>query len=697
YARPVSDWCGTIPALEEYRAGVRRARPTFSGPVLYIEDTNFRVHYTMQGSDAVSPAYAETVAGAMRYSWAKLVDTLGYAPPPPDYNQGGDNRYDVYIKSLPSGIAGVTYAEYGYSNPYPDGVCSHFRVGLGMGYNYLKSTVCHEFFHAIQFRYSSNEGSWWMENTATWSEEVVYPEYNDYLGFLSTSPGPFTTPEYPITTFNNIYQYAGCVWPMYLTERFGNDCVRQMWIYQGTVAGQNTLTGIDYILNTQHSSNLIQALKEYSIWRYFTGSRADTANYYREGHLWPQVRILRNHSSYPVVGDQGNFPVSNPGGASYIQFQNGGGDFMASFNAQSVYRWKCHLVGFRSNGQSSVRELSLNASGAGGDTVAWGENEHFVLIPVGCQWEYNTGGLPFSYTADLNITYDIGVTQLTGFTTMVDSGAVVNPQAVVKNFGMYAEAFPVTLTWGDCYISTVNVNLNAGDSSIVDFSPCPMLLRGFQDYKCKVYLANDQRRTNDSITGRIFVRVKDIGVVAITSPVGNITQGSNIQPSVLLKNYGNLRENFDVEFRIGGWSATQRLGLNAGLEFEFVFDSIWSASSPGNYVVKCTAKLANDVNPDNNYAIASFNVLASSIDEQVLGFRVMPIVSLNRNQISVSGIDVGKLIKLNIYDALGNRVYSAISRDKAFNLNRKLAAGLYFIWLKSDNQTYQYKRIILDR
>ncbi len=695
YSRPATDWCGTIPALEEWRLGVRRARPTLSGPVQYIEDTNFRVHFTTQGTDAVSVAYAETVASAMRYSWAKLVDTLGWAPPPPDYNQGGDNRYDVYIKALPSGIAGVTYAENSYPNPYPDGVCSHFRVGVDMDYNYLKSTTCHEFHHAIQFRYSSNEGSWWMENCATWSEEIVYDEYNDYLGFLSTSPGPFTTPEYPINTFNNVYQYAGCVWPMYLTERFGNDCVRQMWHYQGTIAGQNTISGMEYILTNQYGSNLVNALKEYAVWRYFTGNRADTLHYYKEGHLWPQVRILRNHNSYPATGDQGNSAVSNPGGTSYIQFTNGGGDLRVYFNAQSVYRWKCHIIGYRPNGLSTVYEIPLNTNGNGGDTLAWGEHDHFALIPTACQWEYNTGALPFSYSAYLDINNDVGVVSLSGFVTMVDSGAVINPQAIVKNYGTGFESFPVTLSVGDFYLQTVNVNLNANDSMLINFTPCTLLSRSYQNYKCKVYIPNDQRRSNDSITGRTFVRVKDVGVISIVAPVGNITQGSLIQPRAVIKNFGNLRENFDVDFRIGNWQASQRVGLNAGLEYEFIFDSVWNATNIGSYVVKCSTKLANDVNPVNDYLVSSCNVVSSAVTEEISNPTDKPILLMSSNQIKILNNN-SDILYLRIYDISGKRIYQSYSNNGIFKLTERLNKGCYFLLLSDVNKQYTYKRVLVD-
>lgn len=694
-ARPATDWCGTIPALEEYRAGKSRVRPTLSGPVQYIERTNFRVHYTTQGTDAVSVAYAETTAAAMARSWAILVDTLGWMPPPPDYNQGGDNRYDIYMKRMSAGIAGVTYAENSYSNPYPDGVCSHFRIGVDLDLGYLKSTVCHEFHHAIEFRYSVNEGSWWMENTATWSEEIVYPTLNDYLGFLSTNPGPFNNPDYPITTFNNVYQYAGCVWPMYLTERFGNTIVKQMWTYQGTIGGQNTLSGMDYILTAQYSSNLSNALKEYGVWRYFTGTRADTINFYREGHLWPMVRITRNHISYPASGDQGSYPVSNPGGTGYIQLQNGGGDLLVSFNAQSTFRWKCNLVGYRPNFQSTIREINLNTVSAGSDSVPWGENDHFVLIPTACQWEYNTGALPFSYSANLNILHDIGVIQLTGFASFVDSSAIVSPQAVIKNFGSSAEVFPVILTIGSFYTQTQNLNLNSGDSIIVSFTPCTLRIRDYQDYKCKIILANDQRRANDSLTGRTFVRVKDIGVTSITYPIGNINLGTLVQPRALIKNYGNVRENFDIDFRIGDWVCTQRFGLNGGMEYEFVFDSIWYANPTGNYNVKCSTKLANDVNPANNWASAICYVLSSAVYEQKNDQQILPKLMLSRYQINITGITRFNRIKLNVYDIQGKNVFNAETNTEPILMDKPLPSGCYIIRCDLDGNEFYAKRVIV--
>ncbi|MCS7257858.1 MAG: T9SS type A sorting domain-containing protein [candidate division WOR-3 bacterium] len=696
-AGPPYDFCGTIKALEEYHRGTVRQRPTLSGPVQYIEYPNFRVHYTTQGSDAVSPQYAETVAVAMAYSWAKLVDTLGWAPPPPDFNLGGDNRYDIYIQQLSSGVAGVTYSENSYPNPYPNGVSSHFRITRGLDYNYLKSTVCHEFFHAIQFRYSSVEGSWWMENTATWSEDIVYDDYNDHLGFLSTSPGPFTTPEYPITTFNNLYQYAGCVWPIYLTERYGSNCVRRIWEYQGQISGQNTLSGIDYVLTNYFNSNLITALKEYAVWRYFTGSRADTVHYYSEGHLYPQVRILRTHYNYPVSGDHGSYPVSNPGGTSYVQFFNGGGDFMIFFNAQSVYRWRCHVVGYQSGGNSTINELTLNTSGAGGDTLSWGANEHFALIPTAVQWEYQTGSLPFSYNANIRITHDVGIVNFSGIPSFADSGTVIFPQALVKNFGLTSETFPLSLNVGTFYRDSLTVSLGSGESLLINFRPCTLTARDYQNYRCKTHLTTDERLSNDSVIGRVFVRVRDVGVITILMPSGQVNQGTFVIPQARVKNYGNAREIFDVDFTIGSWQTTKRISLSGGLEFDVAFDSLWYANPPGVFIVKCSTKLIGDMKPDNDCAFAQCTVLTTAYSEDnyiTHNPNFLLKITNSAKSILIRNFSCRNQLELTIYEPTGQKIYHIRIQEQKFTINKSLRPGIYFVHLKSDNYYETMKLII---
>lgn len=691
------DFCGTAKAMEDYRAGKLPIRPTLSGPEVIIDRPLFRVHYTRSGSDAVSDVYAESTASYVSYCWAKEVDTLGWAPPPPDYSQGGDDRYDFYIMVLSSGVMGATYPEYGYSTPYPDGVCSHIRLSKAYSGGDLQVTIAHEFNHACQMRYSDNEGTWWMENCATWMEDNCYNNDNYYIDYLSSSPNPLDSPHLSITTGTNLYWYAGAIWPKYLSDCFGVDCVRQIWVYQGQTAGQNTLSGMDYVLSSQYSSSLVSALKQYAVWRYFTGSRADTVHYYKEGNLYPTVHITQNNTSYPVSGTQLNYSLNNPGGAGYVQFSNGGGKIFIDFNAQSVYRWACLVVGYRPNNLSTVTELALNSSGAGSDSFTWLPYDHFALIPVAVQWEYNTGGLPYSYSATLRILHDIGIISLAGYTNNADSGAVITPQAMVKNYGQNSETFPIRFTIGDGYTNTQNLTLNPGDSNLVSFAACTLRIRNYNAVLCTTLLNSDERTTNNSLSDRIFVRVKDVAMLAILEPEQSVNQGEQIHPEVTIKNYGNVREIFYVDCRIGNWIATQRISLAAGLQFDLEFDSTWSATDTSHYAVKCSTKLTNDVNNNNDWMISNCYVHPSAINEDIsVKPSFEPTISFNNNRITVNNLQTNSILMLDIYDTQGRRVFSDKSNQHYFALNNNLATGCYIIRVKCDGKTLVHKGIIVN-
>jgi hypothetical protein len=690
------DWCGTIPALKDYQDGKLPTRPTLSGTEEIIDRTNFQVHYTRSGRDRVLQSYAESTASYLEYIWTKHIDSLGWAAPPPDGGQGGDDRYDYYITALQSGIAGVTYSENGYSNPYPNGASSHIRISNSLDIIGLAVVVSHEFTHACQFRYSSVEQSWWYENCATWMEDVIYDNSNDYVHYLTSNPNPLSNPEMPITTFSGLYQYAGCVWPMFLHEYYGLNCPRQIWTYQGQISGQNTLSGIDYILTNQYSSNLQTALKKYGLWRYFTGLRADTIHYYKEAYLWPPSRTQVNNL-YPVNGNQGAYRPTGPGGANNIQFQNGGGRFFITFDGQDGYQWICHVVGFKPNGNSYTYELPLNASAQGSDSVDWQNYEHFAIVPVVYQTQ-STPALTFNYTANIRLLHDVGIIRVAGFPITVDSGAVVNPQVTVKNYGLNNENFPVRLYVGNFYSNTQNLNLNPGDSGIVNFPSCTLRIRNYNAYACSTLLSDDERTTNNSYSDRIFVRVLDIGTVAILEPIGNIAQGSYIRPMARIKNYGNLREIFDIDFSIGSWRATQRFSLAEGLEYDFQFDSVYHATATGNLVVKCSTKLDGDANPNNNRIISSCYVNPVAITDNetsILGHLKIPSIIFNNKVVILSDVSIPNRVELEIFNALGKKIHNEVFENNVICINKPLTAGLYIIRLKLDSEVIVSKSIVI--
>ncbi|MEO0202423.1 MAG: T9SS type A sorting domain-containing protein [candidate division WOR-3 bacterium] len=331
----ISKGCLTPQMLESFQNGDYHvlARPTLSGPEQTIQTPNFIIHYTTSGDDAVTQAYAESIAVYAEYSWQKQVVEFGWFAPPPDYNQGGDNRYDIYIKNLGQGVLGYTAPEYTYSGYGTEGATSYIVIGKGIesyGYDLLRVTVAHEFHHAIQFAYTYNDAPWFYENTSTWMEDMVYDEVNDYIGYLNTNPSPITTPHYPINTFSNLYQYAGAIFPYFIYEYLGNNQqpMKDIWYQMGTNFGNNTLFDIFEVLSNNYSKPESVILSYYAIWRFFTSTRwGDGAGYrYSEGSLYPSVSLFRNITSYPRIDSNQTIPIKNPGGAQYIRLGPYNGD-----------------------------------------------------------------------------------------------------------------------------------------------------------------------------------------------------------------------------------------------------------------------------------------------------------------------------------------------------------------------------------
>ncbi|MCX7836632.1 MAG: C25 family cysteine peptidase [candidate division WOR-3 bacterium] len=200
---------------------------------------------------------------------------------------------------------------------------------------------------------------------------------------------------------------------------------------------------------------------------------------------------------------------------------------------------------------------------------------------------------------------DVGVTEIISPTGTIDSGSVIIPQIKVKNFGNTTESFLVTFRIGTFYLNSQTVNnLGPGDSTVVNFSAWTALQRGTHTTKCTVALANDRNPDNNSLTGSIFVRVRDVGVTEIVSPSGIIDSGVVITPQAKVKNFGNTNESFKVKFSIGNFYLdSTNISLSFGRETLLTFTP-WTANELGTHQIKCTTLLTGDMVTNNNYLIS---------------------------------------------------------------------------------------------
>jgi len=253
-------------------------RPRLSGTMYVLDTDNFRIHYTLDGEDAVPadqstdsghPDYVIEVARAMEYSWFASIDHFGWAPPPPDFGLGGDDRYDVYLMNImDEDYAGYTDSDYDNpvigDNPNSSLVeiaSTHTHLVLDNDYledydynedgtypedalDYMRSTAAHEFHHAIQFGYDGEEPHDWVwEATSTWIEEELFDSVNDPIRTLDSvmkSPDSCQLAEGGEVHDEDLDRWYGMwIFMRHLSEQYGHEIILRLWEHIIELDGYN--------------------------------------------------------------------------------------------------------------------------------------------------------------------------------------------------------------------------------------------------------------------------------------------------------------------------------------------------------------------------------------------------------------------------------------------------------------------------
>lgn len=419
--------CGLPKRDELLSRGEGRVRPSLSGTELFVNTTHFRIHYCTSGADATTTAYAESSGVAAESLWTRWT-ALGWYLPPPDGTNGGDSKYDIYIRAL-AGYLGVCYDENAYTTPYPDGYTSWVEIiNTGITYARLRALVTHEVGHGIQMRYSRFEEPLWAfyENTSVFMEDIIFDDVNTLPTRLTGSTDdPLDNPQYPINRATGVYEYRGALWTHFLDQYYDTypaRAVRRIWDLCGRHSGSYLLKDIDSVLRINYSSDFAKAMGHYAIWRYFT-STLDDGRHYEEGSTYPSVAILRSHTSYPAAGNEGTADPTTPGGCNYIKFTGFGSNRVTLyFDGQNGYNWAAYIIG-RSGSTSYEYKIPLEATQDTGRIIIPGwEFSEIILIPVAAHWTTTGTALTYTYNvtlsaADKNIAGDELESEYLGFFT----------------------------------------------------------------------------------------------------------------------------------------------------------------------------------------------------------------------------------------------------------------------------------------
>ena len=315
---------------------------SYGGTSVYTYDTpegNYKLHYVLDGSNKLTdpsdlnkngiPDCVEKLGTDLERAFAQYSADKWYYHPDPenqkyfplrdryeelewpeeDTDYGGDDRWDAYLGQLTGGVGGVAYGDQQFPETYRDDFSGYMNLrnsysappGGGFGEPVISA---HEFMHVTQFMIDVATRSWYLEASAMWAEDTVYPNAGDPRGRMNS---------YLSNTLRSLDNtgdggYIACIINFFLRDycwRYwrppswkrieGDVTPREVWRalargdewYTDELAvNRGAIDSIDYIIryyNPGHSYVPGDAFKEtfetWTNWNWFTGSRDDGKHY----------------------------------------------------------------------------------------------------------------------------------------------------------------------------------------------------------------------------------------------------------------------------------------------------------------------------------------------------------------------------------------------------------------------------------
>lgn len=358
------------------------------------EQTTSEHFAVIVGEDGgVDPATVDQWLATLENVWDVEVDQTGFDPPPCT-----DQYYfDVYIGGTGADVPEIENDVYGYVTHYPND-CPYMVVhaSYAQGWGAAEVTAAHEFQHGIQSGYDWWEGDWWMEATAVWAEELVYPAVDDYLQYVNNGGGWMEYPEYSMFYEDGWHEYGNVTWILFIDEYHGGPAtIRDMWERCKLADAEDAINGE----LVEGGTTLADAFIDFTALL--------SGRFFEDGALWDPVWVNANHSDYPVDHSIGQYTPEEYG-SNYIEFHPDGGspallEVTLEWDDAGI-EFGMALVAFDSGAATydvtrGTGPLTLSVDDFGGavDDVVMAVS---VLSPTGLQ--PGAGGVVYSYQATLD-------------------------------------------------------------------------------------------------------------------------------------------------------------------------------------------------------------------------------------------------------------------------------------------------------
>jgi hypothetical protein len=202
----------------------------YDSPPLYSKKGNFRIHWTEEGPNKIKntadlnqngvPDMIEDYAEAAEYAWKvytehdwfkhpdpqeqKYLPLKDYYPgidypPDPEYDYGGNDRWDIYLGQFQRGVVGMTTGDpFEFTETYRNDRTPYFlqrNEFVKTGSLPERVIVAHELNHGCQYMLDAVEASasstprWYFECSAMWGQNEVYPGDPDAINRANTFLG----------------------------------------------------------------------------------------------------------------------------------------------------------------------------------------------------------------------------------------------------------------------------------------------------------------------------------------------------------------------------------------------------------------------------------------------------------------------------------------------------------------------------
>lgn len=226
-------FCGERPELENY---------------IISPSGNFKIHYNNY-YDGIEN-FSFEVGLAADSSRKVIVEEMNFR----SEVQDNDGVYDIYIKQLPNGSYGWNCLESDNGSSWieidDDYIGSNYST---TGFDAMRISVAHEFFHAIQRSYITNPGSisFFFELSSMWIEDLIYPDVNDYINFSQIGDDYFTNPTLYLDQYNG---YGLGLYGHYLNNFFDSTIMQDIWNELSNQIEPNVYEAINHVLSFENSS-----------------------------------------------------------------------------------------------------------------------------------------------------------------------------------------------------------------------------------------------------------------------------------------------------------------------------------------------------------------------------------------------------------------------------------------------------------